>query len=691
MDIFQLPGILLKRWLYVLIPTLMFIAIAAAYVVVVKPTVPVETDILIDPQGLVAEKGDLVPQIAAQNQDQAILESQIYVIQSSEILNDVVDKLDLTKDRFLFKGPADNKDLAKAATVTSLQKHLTVERAGQSFILNLTFKHQDPAKGADIANTIASIYLKRVHEARSDASSRASGAFEMQAQTLAARVRKAEQELETFKAAHGLVSTGQQGLVIDQQVEGVNKQLITARSDLGIKTANYEQARSLTVGSVQDGAIPEALASTALGSMRARYADVVASMNELASSLGANHPQMRAARSQAAGMRQAIEQELARIRLSLQGAMERSRANVKALESRLNELTKSSLDTSEAGIKARELQSEVDTLRALYKAFLSRSEELGQRDTVNINNSRVISKAVGVGSTSKLAQVMILVAATLFGFAAGCGLAVFREMLGNLFRRPDSKTIEEPAAGPAVVARQLAIGEPATADPATTMPAVAEKAVAETAEEPLAAPVIAHMPIRRSPSAAIRFANARNRERGLETHRSGNTGVLMTVDRILGMPHSKTPSTILLLSPNDDAPGREMSRDLADALYQREKDVLFSLGEGVDADDRGQPADAPLGDVLKFRRLSPVAQASAERAAPTFRNFANRQRKADYVIIDGRGQEARRHLEELIQQASGILVLASEEEGQQNIDGLLRALAPFQDRMLGTILFDRAA
>lgn len=670
MDIFQLPGILLRRWLYVLVPVVLFVSLAAAYVVVVKPTVPVQADILIDTEGLVAEKTDLVPQIAAQNQDSSILESQIYVIQSSEILSDVVDKLDLTKDPFLFKGSTADKEAARAATVTALQKHLTVERAGQSFILNLTVKHRDPVQGALIANTIASVYLKKVHEARNDASNRASGAFELQAQTLGTRVRKAEQELEKFKAAHSLVSTGQQGLVIDQQVSGVNTQLLAARADLGAKRASYEQAQSLTVGSVQDGAIPEALASTALGTMRARYADLVANANELASSLGASHPQMRAARSQVDGMRQAIEQELARIRQSVKGALERSEANVQALEGRLNELTKSSLDTSEAGIKARELQSEVDTLRALHKAFLSRSEELGQRDSVNVNNSRIISKAVATGTSSKLAQVMILVAATLFGFAAGCGLAILREMLGQMFVRPAARAEEDVA----------------QAEKVAEVEEIEHRE--ELAEEPLAAPVIAHMPIRRAPAASVKFANARPRP---EAGRMSMTGVSMTVDRILSMSRAGAPSTIILLSPGNDNPGRDLSRDLADALYRHQKDVFFSMGEGADLGDRAISSDVPLGDVLKFQRLSPLAPRAADQAAPTFRNFASRHKKADYVIIDARGHEARQHIEELLLQASGILVLASEGEGQQKIDGFLRTLAPFKDRMLGTILFDQAA
>jgi len=501
-----------------------------------------------------------------------------------------------------------------------------------------------------------------VHEARNDASNRASGAFELQAQTLATRLRKAEQELEKFKAEHSLVSTGQQGLVIDQQVEGVNKQLLTARAELGAKRASYEQSQSLTVGSVQDGSIPEALASTALGTMRARYADLVANANEMASSLGANHPQMRAARSQVEGMKESIAQELARIRQSLKGALERSEANVKALEGRLDELTKSSLDTSEAGIKARELQSEVDTLRALYKAFLSRSEELGQRDTVNINNSRIISKAVAAGASSKLAQIMILIAATLFGFATGCGVAVLREMLGRAFTRPPAE-IED---------------EPQDIEPAEDV----------VEEPPAVAPVIAHMPVTRTAPASVRFANARTR---VDTNRMGLTGVSMTVNRILNMARSDIPSMIILLSPGNDNPGHDLSRDLADALYQHQKDVFFSMGEGADTVDRSTASEIPLGDILKFQRLSPIAPRATDHVAPTFRNFTNRHKKADYVIIDARGHEARRHIEELLPQANGILVLAHEGDGQQKIDGFLKTLAPFKDRMLGTILFDQVA
>ncbi|MFM2280685.1 MAG: hypothetical protein RLZZ444_2916 [Pseudomonadota bacterium] len=636
MDIFSLPGIILKRWLYVIVPVVLFVCLAAAYVVVVKPTTPVVAEILIDPQGLAAEQGKLAPDPSAPNQDSAILESQIYVLQSSEILGAVVDKLDLTEDPFIYAGPTSDKELAKAAAISSLQKRLAVERAGQSFVVELTFKHVDAKKGAEIVNTIASVFLKKIHEARGDATSRMSGAFELQAETLAARVRKAETELEKFKAEKGIVSTGQQGLVIDQQVEGVNKQLITARAELGAKLASYDQAKAVTVGSIEAGGIPEALNSTALGTMRARYADLVSTANELASSLGANHPQMRAARSQVEGMRGAIEQELTRIRQSLKNAVDRSQANVNMLQSRLDTLTQSSNNVSEAGIKARELQSEVDTLRALYKAFLSRSEELGQNQAVNINNSRIISKAVALGGGSSLAKLLIVAAAALFGIAVGSVLAVLRENFNDLFGRGKA------------------------AEPSLQMDA--PEAVPASAVSPASFPIA-------PPAIASTITQM---------------GMDGAAERILSLASAKEMPTILFLSADNDNDGEAVVARLADALYRRNKNVLYSSDHG------NERVETVSGSRLRFERLSHELR-SRGASAPTFRHFANRSGKTDVVLIDAGGEDARRQLLELLDKVEGIFVLTSADSKPQEVSNLVASLDPWKDRMLGTISSGRAA
>jgi uncharacterized protein involved in exopolysaccharide biosynthesis len=676
MDIFELPGILLRRWLYVVVTAVVCLVLAAAYAVVVKTPTQAIAQILIDPQGLSAVQTELAPQIAGPAQDAAMLESQIYLIQSAEILGEVVDKLNLTTDPFLVKKAPADKDLARSAAIASMQKNLFVTQQGQSFVVAVAFKHTDPVKAADIANAIASVYLKKIHEAKTDASERASDAFQMQAQALAQRMRKAENELEAFKAANKIVSTGQQGLVIDQQVEGVNKQLLAARADLGAKRASYEQARSLTVGSVQDGAIPEAIASVPLGTMRARYADLVAQMNERSSSLGANHPQMRAIQSQVAGMRQAIEQELERIRVSLKSAVERGEANVAALERRLNDLTGASFDAGAAAIQARELQSQVDTLRTLYKTFLSRSQELGQRDLADTNNSRIISKAVGGASSSSLAKIMIVIAGGLFGVIAGCGLAILREVSGALFPRASSKKAP-------VEPEDDLPGEQAFPEPATSVQRKDPVAKGAVARSHL--PIIAHL-FERSPVLG-RLANASFRPRA-DIADIGGRGVAIVVAQLAERILPGKTDMVILLSPGRTRPAPGLVSQLAGGLHAQGLDILFADGDDM-ADNVEDQDDAPLSDILHYQRLSQAPSLAGQ--APTFRNFVNRLRRPHAILIDGRGAVARRHQAALIDQADGILVVAEQGLDEAALARFIDDLPDGDDRLIGAVMIDRAA
>ncbi|WP_137157771.1 Wzz/FepE/Etk N-terminal domain-containing protein [Rhizobium sp. FKL33] len=675
MDIFELPGILLRRWLYVVATAAVCLVLAAAYAMVVKTPIQAIAQILIDPQGLSAVQTELSPQVAGPAQDAAMLESQIYLIQSAEILGEVVDKLDLTTDAFLVKKTPADKDMARSAAIAAMQKNLFVTQQGQSFVVAVAFKHPDAARAAEIANAIATVYLKKIHEAKTDASERASDAFQMQAQALAQRMRKAENELEAFKAANRIVSTGQQGLVIDQQVEGVNKQLLAARADLGAKRASYEQAKSLTIGSVQDGAIPEAIASVPLGTMRARYADLVAQMNERSSSLGANHPQMRAIQSQVAGMRQSIEQELERIRVSLKSAVERGEANVAALERRLNDLTGASFDAGAAAIQARELQSQVDTLRTLYKTFLARSQELGQRDLADTNNSRIISKAVGASSSSSLAKIMIVVAGGLFGLIAGCGLAVLRELGGAFLPRAKNE--------PARVApdRNAQALSPSVQRKRSASISVSAEAAEETRP---GLPIIAHL-VERSPVLG-RLANASFRSRA-DVADVGGRGVTLIVAQIAERVSAGVTDVVILLSPGRDRPAAGLVRQLAEGLHAEGLDILYA--DGDDLADEADQEDAPLSHILHYERLSRTPSLAGQ--APTFRNFVNRLRRPHVTLVDGRGAVARRHEAALINQADGILVLAEQGLDEISLRRFIDDLPDGDSRLIGAVMIDRAA
>jgi uncharacterized protein involved in exopolysaccharide biosynthesis len=664
-DIFQLPAALRKRWYVVAAAIVLCLGLGMAYAVLHKPTFSASADILVDQQS-VSNDGSEVSLWGASpnqaNQEEAILDSQIYVLRSRDILAQVVKNLELTKDasfnNIARNGTGDN---AVAPTVTALQNAVSVTRSGQSFILTVSVKHGNAERAADIANAIARVYLASAQTSRNEATRRAANAFQAQAMELQDRVFKAEAELERFKAAAGLVSTGQQGLLIDQQVEGASRQLIAARGDFEQKRATYEQVRGLTLAAIEAGAIPETLQSGTMGILRQKYADAKSRETELATALGAAHPQMKAARSQVASIRQTLEQEVQRLRQSMKSAYERSQSNLKGISAQLEGLKKTSLDSSESGIRAKQMQSEVEALRALYKTFLTRAEQFGQRDMSATNNSRIISPAIAIASSSMTMKLMVLVAAGLFGTAIGSFAAVALEMFspGSLFRGAGSNPLAPDEA------RRL--------------------------------PVIASVPLRTRPKKGLldRLVKARAGApvEDTENGRRMQLALSRTVETLIRTRPQDGPATILFLSADDQGNRTSIIPDIAQALHQMEKDVLFSNGEPGPAIQEHRTGDATggLGNKLAFVHLSQSGRARPGRGAPTYANFRDRSRPADFIIIDGTGQEARNHLPELLRSAHAIVLVANDDGDRSKLEDLVEALSPWQDQMLGTIMIGEAA
>lgn len=667
-DIFQIPAILRKRWLVIATTTMLAVAGGGAWAVLHKPSFTASVDVLVDQQGIKSDNGEISIWGASQAQPEAIVDSQIFVMQSRDILQAVVKKMALTKDP-VFNNVARNGDTGTAAenaAIAALAKAVTVSRNGQSFILRVTVKNGNAQRAADIANEIAKAYLANVTGARSQAIDKAAGAFEVQAKELRERVFKAEAELERFKARNGLVSTGQQGLLIDQQVEGINRQLIAARGEVESKKTIYEQAAALTQAAIEAGNIPEAMQSGMLGTLRQRLSDLKSRETELATALGSNHPQMRAVRGQIAAINQSITQEVTRLRASMKSAWQRAESNYKAINGQLESLKSRSLDSSEAGIGAKQLQAEVDALRALYKTFLTRAEQFGPGDSSDTNYSRVISPAVPGSASSLMLKLLVLTAAGMFGIAFGAALAVLMEFLtpGGLLsqggrRRHDDEADED-----------IDDHRPSHDAPVSNLP------------------VIAEIPMRKP----ARMGLVRRETEGLKA--DARIALIQAAETLIrGRRHDKT-QTVLVLSAEEDGSSASLVGDLAAALHGLGEDVLWSDGQAATGTPSNRPAQ-DLGDIarlMKFERLSgSQTPARAGAAAPTWRNYRGRSASAGFMLIDGTGPQARNHLPGLLHAADTILIVARDRSDWRKLDRLAHALKPWQDAMLGTIVLADAA
>ncbi|NSZ19197.1 GumC family protein [Agrobacterium vitis] len=731
-DIFQIPGILRRRWYYLAFFAALFAGLALLYALNLKPVYVSSTQILLDPRGLSATSSDSRQPTAAVQSDPASLDSQIYVVLSSAVLGEVVNRLDLTKDPYLYAGkPSSAVSPAEvmAATIGGLVRHVKVEREGQSFIMSITVEHRIAKTAADIANMIATVYLKQVDEARSDAARRASAAFQAQASELRDRVLKAERAVEEFRSANGLASTGVTGLVIDQQLAGLNQQLIAARGAEEQQQAIYQQTRNLTVAAVENGNIPEAVQSTTVGLLRDRYVQLQDRQAEASANLGSNHPQLKAINSQVASMRQAIQQELDRVRQSMKLSYDRAVANRKALETQLQSLTKTSFDSGARQITLRQLESEAEAIRTIYKAFLNRAEELSQEQTISINNSRVITEAVATAKSVTTLKVMILAAAILFGLAFGSTLAVVMELLSRkeidathqdriapADAAPHPTKAEAPSVPPVAPARHIALIADATEpkkrrsrNPFSFITAFGHRLVSPLV--PASSP--ANTP---QPAAGGAWSHA----------------VASTAGFLIECGEGYADLTVLFV-----AAGRPVASafigDVAQKLADRDRGVLLANGAMLDhrlairsqrktnarpslAQALQQPdlEDAPLSHILRYERLAlphnqparPAAGASASSGRPTYSRFVEQslQAETDFTLINAcgawinargaginaSGAGGEQHLTALAAEADVILVLTTAQDEAAALDDLLTRLCEDAERVVGRIVLETA-
>jgi succinoglycan biosynthesis transport protein ExoP len=440
-DILDVPAILRRHVVWLTVLPLAFAALAIVFLSLKTPSYRTSAELLVRPEGFQVIPTDPAGSSLNQSFQDMDLDSQSYIILSAAVLNDVANRLNLD-DSATFKRPGLVRRLlgssgggsrssasVREETLEALRKTIEVVRLDRSLVFLIQSTHPDAELAAAIANETAEAYIAQSRNTRVDALGRASSTLSKQARDLRARVDTAEAAIEAYKAKEGLISTGV-GLVVDQQIEGLNAQITEARVDLERARATNEQIAPLTIADVEAGALPQSVASSVLASLRVQYARASQQEAEAATTLGTNHPTLRELRSQMDNTKRQIQDELQRIKANVLSQYKQAEATLKALEKQSEFLQSRNSVQGQAQIELRKLQSEAEASRAVYEAFLKRARELEELPELDTSSTRILSAAPVPTSPNGPRGGVVLAAALLLGFmaaAAGAiGLAIVR-------------------------------------------------------------------------------------------------------------------------------------------------------------------------------------------------------------------------------------------------------------------------
>jgi uncharacterized protein involved in exopolysaccharide biosynthesis len=177
---------------------------AVMYLLFSNRTYVATAQVMIEPQKsqpLIREDAGIVDLTV----NSAQVESQVEFLRSDGILLAVIEKLDLHEDPE-FRRPGSVLNPSKIEQMhLALPKfgaRLSLRRVGQSHIIHVLFRSEDPEKAAKIANAVADTYVANLLQGKVDAARRGKEWLEERIQDLAAEIHSTTHAVQNFRVGN---------------------------------------------------------------------------------------------------------------------------------------------------------------------------------------------------------------------------------------------------------------------------------------------------------------------------------------------------------------------------------------------------------------------------------------------------------------------------------------------------------
>ena len=332
--------------------------------------------------------------------DPATLQNQIQIITSRQIATEVITKLELYNDpefnpvivppgpsgmlRWNYWFPSDGATdvtVIHDRILTNFLKHVSADANGLSTAVTVYATANDPKKAQSIADAVTQAYVQDQVNVRQSAGQTTSDWLDKRTNELAQQLMQEQTAVQQYKAQHGLNDSAPGNSLVDQQMAAINAQIVQTRSELAEKQAENERVgTSAAAGNAGD--VSQVVASPVIVQLRSQQADLIRQEADLASKYGPLHPKLIAVQAQKRDLDAKIAQEVTRIAGSMGNDVATAQAHLNSLQASLNQVERQANGQNQARVELQALQSNADSTKAQYEAFVGRLRQTEDQDGV---------------------------------------------------------------------------------------------------------------------------------------------------------------------------------------------------------------------------------------------------------------------------------------------------------------------
>lgn len=379
------------------------------------------------------------PQVATseaqrpQQPDNGYVQSQVEVLKSPALARQLVDRLQLADDPYWGAGRGDAR---RTAAVRKVDDATNAQRRDGTYVVEVSARSHDPEQAARMANDLINVYYLSREQARTEYAAQTSSWLSGRLNELKSEVQRHEEEVERYRAEHGLV-TIDGSMLAEQQLRDAESSVVAARADMAERLARNRQLRA----AVNEGRTAEtlsgALSSETMTQLRGRQADVTQRLAEYNERYGELHPAVRNAQAEKADIEAQIQAEVSRLAENLGDEEQIASARVATLQGHLNSIRSQLVGNNAETVRLRELERNAQAARAVYENFLLRYHEVSDGVAGLGGDAQVITNAVPPTDPVSRSPLLVILLASGLGLAAGALAAFLLEQLTTTLQSAD--------------------------------------------------------------------------------------------------------------------------------------------------------------------------------------------------------------------------------------------------------------
>ena len=290
------------------------------------------------------------------------LSTQVQLLQSREVLDETINRLELTKDPEFTTGFSDNGvSTLQAFVEKKLAAALTVELGKGSQLIYVTVTSKDRKQVANIANMIVEEYQSLTQGGGNDPTSRRAREYSEQLTDLKNKVTVAEEHMADFRQRTGVTDIAAANDGETQNMAALEAQLLQAQNQR--RTAESRTA-------AQQDASDQAMSSTVVQGLKNQLSTLQAQLAQLSSTLGPKHPRVLELQSQISSTRHSLDHEIQALSQNTTGEVSSAAELEAKLRHAVDDQRAHLLKIRAMQDEGQKLQLELESAQQVYKRAL---------------------------------------------------------------------------------------------------------------------------------------------------------------------------------------------------------------------------------------------------------------------------------------------------------------------------------